>query len=238
MSGMAVAVRQTTGALEGNFLSSKQLTIVLQTPHIFLVFLHDPMLSSNSSFPRKHLAGRELLAQIIEAYRRLDSSCFSASRGAPRTSALWRRRCPYTCAPIGPKLGPRKAKPFLFPRAHEFCTPYAELYLFPAQPDFYRKSDLQMTVLRPRSRSISVRLSEEEFAALQAVCAATGARSISDLARRAMQEVLERVDAESASSLTGNGHSVQIKSLERKVEELAAELAMFKVRQAVRRPGA
>lgn len=95
-----------------------------------------------------------------------------------------------------------------------------------------------MTVLRPRSRSISVRLSEEEFAALQAVCAATGARSISDLARRAMQEVLERVDAESASSLTGNGHSVQIKSLERKVEELAAELAMFKVRQAVRRPGA
>lgn len=95
-----------------------------------------------------------------------------------------------------------------------------------------------MTVLRPRSRSISVRLSEEEFAALQAVCIATGARSISDLARKAMQEVLERVDAENASNLNENGRSVKIKTLERKVEELAAELATFKVRQTVRRSGA
>jgi GH24 family phage-related lysozyme (muramidase) len=94
-----------------------------------------------------------------------------------------------------------------------------------------------MTVLRPRSRSISVRLSEEEFAALQAVCVATGARSISDLARKAMQEVLERVDEEITSNLNHDGRSSQIKSLERKVEELAAELATFKVRQAVRRPG-
>lgn len=95
-----------------------------------------------------------------------------------------------------------------------------------------------MTVLRPRSRSISVRLSEEEFAALQAVCIATGARSISDLARKAMQEVLERVDAENTSNLNENGRSVKIKTLERKVEELAAELATFKVRQTVRRSGA
>lgn len=95
-----------------------------------------------------------------------------------------------------------------------------------------------MTVLRPRSRSISVRLSEEEFAALQAVCIATGARSISDLARKAMQEVLERVDAENASNLNANGRSAKIKTLERKVEELAAELATFKVRQTVRRSGA
>ena len=105
-------------------------------------------------------------------------------------------------------------------------------------PEFHRKSDFQMTVLRPRSRSISVRLSEEEFAALQAVCIATGARSISDLARKAMQEVLERVDAENTSNLNENGRSVKIKTLERKVEELAAELATFKVRQTVRRSGA
>lgn len=87
-----------------------------------------------------------------------------------------------------------------------------------------------MPVLRPRSRSISVRLSEEELAALREVCRATGARSISDLARKAMQEILEREVRQNAFDSKETAHSVQIRILERKVEELATELAMFKIR--------
>lgn len=85
-----------------------------------------------------------------------------------------------------------------------------------------------MTVLRPRSRSISVRLSEEEFATLQRLCIATGARSVSDLARKAMRDILERTPTvESASE-----YAVQICDLEQKMEELASKLARFRATQS------
>lgn len=89
----------------------------------------------------------------------------------------------------------------------------------------------EMTVLRPRSRSISVRLSEEEFAAFQRLCVSTGARSISDLARKALQEILERVGPEGAPVDSAGEHQSQIRNLEQKLEELAAELALFKAQQ-------
>ena len=87
-----------------------------------------------------------------------------------------------------------------------------------------------MSVLRPRSRSISVRLSEEEFAALQQLCQATGARSISDLARKAMRAIMASEDQHNAPNSNQLAHGARIKSLERKLEKLATELAMFKIR--------
>jgi hypothetical protein len=90
-----------------------------------------------------------------------------------------------------------------------------------------------MPIFKPRSRSISVRLSEEEFATLQRLCVSTGARSVSDLARKAMQEILERTRPDGAP-IEGTGeYYTQIRNLELKVAELAAELALFKAQQDV-----
>ena len=47
-----------------------------------------------------------------------------------------------------------------------------------------------MTVLKPRSRMITVRLSEDEYLAIRRMCASTGARSISDLTRDAMRAMI------------------------------------------------
>jgi hypothetical protein len=54
-----------------------------------------------------------------------------------------------------------------------------------------RKSDIDMSVFKPRNRLVNFRLSEEEFDKLKALCPLHGARSISDFAR---SSVLERLD--------------------------------------------
>lgn len=48
-----------------------------------------------------------------------------------------------------------------------------------------------MSVLKPRTRLIYFRVSEEEFQKLNSVCQDEGARSMSDLARSAMSRLLE-----------------------------------------------
>jgi hypothetical protein len=72
---------------------------------------------------------------------------------------------------------------------------------------------------------ISVRLSEDEYCALQRLCSATGARSVSDLTRDAMQSL---VVGSSQESLFGNcldEFRAQITDLDRKIVDLA-ELLM------------
>lgn len=44
-----------------------------------------------------------------------------------------------------------------------------------------------MAILKPRTKLISFRLSEEEYEKLQGACVAEGARSISEFARAALQ---------------------------------------------------
>ena len=85
-----------------------------------------------------------------------------------------------------------------------------------------------MRVLRPRSRMISVRMSEEEFSTLRRMCVATGARSLSDMAREAMRGLLNGANQETAADATKNEYHVQMKDLEQKVERLSAEVALFK----------
>jgi hypothetical protein len=87
---------------------------------------------------------------------------------------------------------------------------------------------IDMTVLKPRSRMISVRLSEEEYSALRKLCLVTGARSVSDLTRDAMRVLL---DGPSRQDLLGNPAEEfrsQMRNLERKIEQLTAEIALFK----------
>ncbi len=83
-----------------------------------------------------------------------------------------------------------------------------------------------MTVLKPRSRMISIRLSEEEYAALMGLCSSTGARSMSELTRDAMRSILANNNRSPDSRLEGRleeFHS-QIARLERKLEELSARM--------------
>lgn len=85
-----------------------------------------------------------------------------------------------------------------------------------------------MTVLKPRSRTISVRLSEEEYSALRRLCSASGARSVSDLTRDAMRVLLERVTRENVLETHMDYFNSQIRSLNLKIERLAAEITSFK----------
>jgi hypothetical protein len=84
-----------------------------------------------------------------------------------------------------------------------------------------------MAVLIPRTRSISVRLSDQEFADLQRFCAANGLRSISDLTRNAICGLLNHSDQSDVNS-TALAYAAQIKGLEQKVERLAMEVESFK----------
>jgi predicted DNA-binding protein len=47
-----------------------------------------------------------------------------------------------------------------------------------------------MTLLSKRSKMVSIRLSDDEFRRLRELCTATGARSLSDLARDAMHRLM------------------------------------------------
>lgn len=84
-----------------------------------------------------------------------------------------------------------------------------------------------MTILDPRTRTIGVRVSDDEYAALERFCVTGGARSISDLARTAIWEFVNRAGRQrSLSSRTIS--SAQIQVLERRIEMLSAEIASLK----------
>jgi Arc/MetJ-type ribon-helix-helix transcriptional regulator len=89
-----------------------------------------------------------------------------------------------------------------------------------------------MTVLKPRSRMISVRLSEEEYSALRSLCSLTGARSVSDLTRDAVRSVLKGVNREDPLGVNLEEFRAGMKNLEKKVEQLEAKITTFKVEGA------
>ncbi len=82
-----------------------------------------------------------------------------------------------------------------------------------------------MTVLKPRNRMISIRLSEEEYLALKRICTVTGARSVSDLTRDAMRVLLNGSNRDAGGGININDFRTEIRNLNKKVEELAAEVA-------------
>jgi hypothetical protein len=82
-----------------------------------------------------------------------------------------------------------------------------------------------MTVLNPRSRMISIRLSEEEYSAFKRLRSVTGARSVSDLTRDAMRMFLNSTNREDVLGIHVNEFRTQMRNLDRKIEQLAAEIA-------------
>jgi hypothetical protein len=85
-----------------------------------------------------------------------------------------------------------------------------------------------MTVLKPRNKMISVRLSEEEYLALRRICSVTGARSVSDLTRDAMRALLNGVSREDALGVHMDEFRNEIRNLNRRIEELAADVTTSK----------
>ena len=79
-----------------------------------------------------------------------------------------------------------------------------------------------MTVQNRRSRTISIRLSEEEYVGLKRLCIVTGARSVSDLTRDAMRVVLSGVNKDDVLGFRMDEFRSMLKSLDRKIDELAA----------------
>jgi len=71
-------------------------------------------------------------------------------------------------------------------------------------------------------------MSEEEFSTLRRICLATGARSVSDLAREAMRGLLNGTNQEAGSDAARDEYSAQMRELEQRVDKLSAEIEMFK----------
>jgi Arc/MetJ-type ribon-helix-helix transcriptional regulator len=84
-----------------------------------------------------------------------------------------------------------------------------------------------MTVLKPRSRKVSVRLSEEEYVALRRLCLLTSARSVSDVTREAVRAVVQDVNRDDQLGRHLDEFRAGMKNLERKVEQLEAKIATF-----------
>jgi len=79
-----------------------------------------------------------------------------------------------------------------------------------------------MTVRSRRSRTISIRLSEEEYVGLKHLTTVTGARSVSDLTRDAMRVVLNGASKDDVMGFRMDEFQALLKNLDRKIDELAA----------------
>ena len=85
-----------------------------------------------------------------------------------------------------------------------------------------------MTVRQPpRSRMISVRLCEDEYQALQRLCAVNGARSISNFAREAMQSRPNGLPPENTQCNCMNEFEARFNKLDQKIEKLCKMVMSF-----------
>ena len=94
-----------------------------------------------------------------------------------------------------------------------------------------------MAVLIPRIRTINVRLSDEEYLALERFCVASGARSISDLVRNTMNRLVSGANRDDLLASSVNEYSAHVKDLELKISELAAELESLRTGDRPHRAG-
>jgi Arc/MetJ-type ribon-helix-helix transcriptional regulator len=83
-----------------------------------------------------------------------------------------------------------------------------------------------MTVQKPRSRIISIRLSDEEYSDLRRLCMSSGARSVSDLARYAMRKLLRGTTKNDGISQHFAELQGQMSTMSSKIEQLSARFAL------------
>ena len=80
-----------------------------------------------------------------------------------------------------------------------------------------------MAVLKPRERLVYFRITEDEFHQFAGVCEQAGARSISDLARNAVQRLIH----EGYREQQNQEFAPKIQSLEKLIAEVTAQLQML-----------
>lgn len=88
-----------------------------------------------------------------------------------------------------------------------------------------------MSVLKPRSRAISIRLSDEEYLGLKQLSVISGARSVSDLTRDAMRVVLSGVNREEVMSFQLKEVRTSLRNLHRKVDQLTRGITALQSKQ-------
>lgn len=83
-----------------------------------------------------------------------------------------------------------------------------------------------MSVMKPKCRMISIRLSDEEYTGLKTLCVERGARSVSDLAREAMNQVLNLTPGENGRGVDQRIQELQsrLNLLDRRLTEVSARL--------------
>jgi hypothetical protein len=82
---------------------------------------------------------------------------------------------------------------------------------------------MAVAVLKPRERLVYFRITEDEFHQFANVCEHEGARSISDLARNAVQRLI----SDSTRDREGQILAPKIVSLERLIAEVTAKLQLL-----------
>jgi len=97
-----------------------------------------------------------------------------------------------------------------------------------AVQNLWATSEFNMPVLNPRSRKISVRLSEEEYSSLRRLCFATAERNVSDLTRRAVRELLSGTSREGVLRSDLDEFRDHMQKLDQRIEQLAAEFSTLK----------
>ncbi len=85
-----------------------------------------------------------------------------------------------------------------------------------------------MAVLKPRERLVYFRVSEDEFRQFVSVCEHAGARSVSDLARNAVQRLI----AEGRRNQEHHDIDEKIRVLERLIAAVTEQLQLLSVAQA------
>ncbi len=91
-----------------------------------------------------------------------------------------------------------------------------------------------MGVIRRRNRMVYFRVTEDEFVRLHELCSQSGARSISDLARGAIQELLDSRTGRASERQAHEEILGRIEDLKAVIEDLNARLAG---REAARHAG-
>jgi methyl-accepting chemotaxis protein len=72
---------------------------------------------------------------------------------------------------------------------------------------------------------ISIRLSEDEYLGLKRLCAITGARSVSDLARDAMSVLLNGGQGVDGLGARMDEFRMQMRAIERKIDDLPSRIS-------------
>jgi len=90
-----------------------------------------------------------------------------------------------------------------------------------------------VAVLKPRERLVYFRISEDEYRQFTSVCEQAGARSVSDLARNAVQRLI----ADGQRREEENQMVERLRVLERLIGEVKAQLQLLSAHPANGEPG-